>query len=105
MYDENWYENSIISAQMRELDTEIAEYMRRHPVEHMPPKVRSDVLIETPPIRYRPLRSAVYPGWTRKCPRCVTVQTPFNGQFLTFYHECPNAGTVEWPASIGREYA
>lgn len=89
------------------LEAEIAEYLKKHPVEHMPPKVRSDVLIETPKIIYRPLESRVDPGWTRRCEHCKTAtQGPDEGHFLTYYHNCEIIGrTIEWPPSIGRNYA
>ena len=91
---------------MASFDIEITEYMKKHPIEHMPPRVRDGVLIATPKLRFRTLDSKVDPGWTRKCQHCDVVQRPLSGAFAAFYHACESLETtVEWPPSIGRNYA
>lgn len=105
-YSENFRE-AIVHQAMSELDTEIESYLKKHPVEHMPPRVRNGVVVETPKLRFRVLGSKVDPGWTRKCAHCwIVQQVDLSGQFGTFYHDCEILGTtVEWPPSIGRDYA
>jgi hypothetical protein len=96
----------IIERAMSKLDTEIDTYLKEHPVEYMPPQVRNGLLVETPKLRYRARSSRIDPGWTRKCEHCSVVQYPICGAFETHYHLCEMLGTtVEWPPSIGRDYA
>lgn len=96
-------------------DEEINEFLEKYGQSpgHTPliPQVDTDseqldVLLETPRFRYRARTSKVDPGWTRPCNHCYVVQYPFDGAFATFYHKCEGLGSyVEWPPSIGRNYA
>lgn len=97
--------NRAVKIEMAKLEIDISDYLKKFPAEQKPLKVEGNSIIETPPIRYRPQSARIDPGWTRKCPRCISVQYPTDGTFLTFYHECPNEGLIEWPHSIGRNYA